>query len=550
MLPSTLALAALAPAAPHPAQDPVAVVIDGDFVPGVGFVERIDFVRVTDTGSWIVEVDTDNTPTTEDGAVLTDAGVLYREGEFLSAPAGSALGGFDSLALARDGSISTNFFLDGLFPGVDSGVFIDGALRIQEGDAANDPALSPGTTFLGFFDVKRNASGVTHLLATIDDPNIPSTLEQALFIDDGSGTFRARLVEGDVLPGQTAPVVLFGSGPHQSAVDDGLGYFFRVELNLDPTQDVALYLDDGTTFTKIAQEGDPSPVAGRAWENFLLSEVALADGGHIAFSGQLDGDSASDTLIVRNGAKFVQEGDSLTAIAPFALTGFGSGPLDLARTGQLAWFGDWDDPDTSRDTGIFVDDELVVQEGVTTVGGIAVAALSGIPDGYSLSPNGRWLIFEARLADGRDGAFLVDLSLGAASVGCDPPNPNSRGIVGRLSATGSDVAGGEPLRFVAQDLPFGQFGFLVTGTQVVNQPFAGGSQGVLCLGGMLGRFDQQIVNTGAVGYAEVGVDTTAIPVNPVAAVLAGETWSFQLWHRDLNPGVTSNFTGSVSITFQ
>jgi hypothetical protein len=43
----------------------------------------------------------------------------------------------------------------------------------------------------------------------------------------------------------------------------------------------------------------------------------------------------------------------------------------------------------------------------------------------------------------------------------------------------------------------------------------------------------------------------AIPLGtgPVA-ILPGETWNFQAWYRDLNPGTTSNFTDGISITFQ
>jgi len=35
-----------------------------------------------------------------------------------------------------------------------------------------------------------------------------------------------------------------------------------------------------------------------------------------------------------------------------------------------------------------------------------------------------------------------------------------------------------------------------------------------------------------------------------ATITAGDTWSFQLWHRDLNGGVpTVNFSGGVAATF-
>jgi hypothetical protein len=34
------------------------------------------------------------------------------------------------------------------------------------------------------------------------------------------------------------------------------------------------------------------------------------------------------------------------------------------------------------------------------------------------------------------------------------------------------------------------------------------------------------------------------------AVLPGDTWSFQAWHRDVNPNTTSNFSDTISVTFE
>jgi hypothetical protein len=115
----------------------------------------------------------------------------------------------------------------------------------------------------------------------------------------------------------------------------------------------------------LAQEGSASPVVGRNWSSLSLSKVALNNCGETVFSGSLDGDSASNSLVVKNGTKFVQEGDSMADIAPFTLTSFGSGPVHLGENGNVLWYGDWNDPDTSRDTGLFLNDQLVVQEGVT-----------------------------------------------------------------------------------------------------------------------------------------------------------------------------------------
>ena len=86
---------------------------------------------------------------------------------------------------------------------------------------------------------------------------------------------------------------------------------------------------------------------------------------------------------------------------------------------------------------------------------------------------------------------------------------------------------------------------------MLGQP--GGSQGVLCLGGSIGRYvgPGQIKNTGAIGAFSLALDLTQTPT-PIGfvAIAAGETWHFTTWHRDAVGGVaTSNFTNGLSIAF-
>ena len=52
--------------------------------------------------------------------------------------------------------------------------------------------------------------------------------------------------------------------------------------------------------------------------------------------------------------------------------------------------------------------------------------------------------------------------------------------------------------------------------------------------------DVDLMNVDGVGAGVPGVD----------AVLAGETWYFQGWHRDLDPTPTSNFTSVLEVAFQ
>lgn len=127
-------------------------------------------------------------------------------------------------------------------------------------------------------------------------------------------------------------------------------------------------------------------------------------------------------------------------------------------------------------------------------------------------------------------------------------NPNSTGEPGTLTITGIPVATQSSLLLRAENLPPGQFGyFLVSQTQGMFMP--AGSQGILCLSGNIGRFNSAMqVIQGPTG--SIQVELTAIPVTPIQAVLPGDTWNFQCWYRDANPGSTSNFTDAASVTFQ
>ncbi|MEL6714534.1 MAG: hypothetical protein AAFP86_12210, partial [Planctomycetota bacterium] len=133
--------------------------------------------------------------------------------------------------------------------------------------------------------------------------------------------------------------------------------------------------------------------------------------------------------------------------------------------------------------------------------------------------------------------------------GCDA-RANSTGAVGRLFARGSDVAADNVLQLRANRLPPQQFGLFLASRRAAADPFNGGL-GTLCLGGTIGRFNGpgQVRATTPAGTLELTVDLTQIPEGgALAAVQPGETWRFQLWHRDV-PG-TNQLTGVVAVRFR
>jgi hypothetical protein len=141
---------------------------------------------------------------------------------------------------------------------------------------------------------------------------------------------------------------------------------------------------------------------------------------------------------------------------------------------------------------------------------------------------------------------------GGGNIGmsyCGPSVANSTGSGALITAQGSETASDMNLMLTASQLPPNQFAYFIGG---MTQGFVmgpGGSQGNLCLAGQIARFNSQIFSSGANGEGSIVVDTQNMPNPPGGAILAGQTWSFQCWYRDVNPNTTSNFTDGVEISF-
>jgi hypothetical protein len=363
-----------------------------------------------------VEADSNNGDTDTDQVLIKNGTLFLREGDGLVSPSGATIDSFDSINLNNAGNSGWNFFLNsGLPSSEDSGVYFNTSLLIQESNVSTAPEFTPGTPYIGFFDVKMNDMNRVLIVASVDDPDIDSSVDRALVLLtlDGSGNLLSESVlfkENDLLPGQTEIVDDFGTGPHESDFNERSQVLFFANLAGDTSADGAIYLDS----TLLAQEGAPSPVAGRLYQFLSSRGRALNNRGQVFFKANLDGATADDEILVFNGAVFMREGGSPAAIAPFALTSFGtgSGPVDVDDMGNKLWYGDWNDPDTDRDTGLFLNEQLIVQEGVSTVGGVVIDTISSGSDAFELSDNGQWVIFEATLDDGTNGAYIMQISQG------------------------------------------------------------------------------------------------------------------------------------------
>jgi hypothetical protein len=137
---------------------------------------------------------------------------------------------------------------------------------------------------------------------------------------------------------------------------------------------------------------------------------------------------------------------------------------------------------------------------------------------------------------------------------CSPGVPNSTGNSTRIDATGSNLVAMNDVTLATSDMPNNAFGFFLTSPTQGMVPQPGGSLGVLCLSGAIGRYvgPGQIQNSGMAGGFQYTIDLNVHPTpTGIIQVQAGQTWNFQCWHRDSVGGAAvSNFSDALSIAFQ
>jgi hypothetical protein len=409
--------------ASHAPAQIMSLVREGDFIAGVGTVTGVDGYAVNNSGQWIVQAATDN-PDPNINSVILRSGVVYWQEN--DAFAGLAVSSWDDHSLNNAGEYGGNLFLRPTGPG-DSAIHFNKSVVVQEGAVSNAAAFTPGTPYIGFFGVKikDNRSGL--IVASIDDPNIASTVDRAMmrFTTTAGGGIANEVViakEGDILPGTAAAVSDFKTGSTQFGLSQSGVAIYGATLVGGGD---AIYTSVGASSTLVAIEGGASPAAGRTWANLASSTVSISGNGlHTSHTGVLSGDTATDNVIVRNGAIFKQEGDSITtANGTFQFTGFGTVGTFVDDAGNLVWYGDWNDPNTAQDTGLFYNDMLILQEGVTQIDGLTLMTVRSFADTLTFSDNGAFILFEGELAGGIEGAFMIAV-----------PEPGSLALVGLAAA--------------------------------------------------------------------------------------------------------------------
>jgi hypothetical protein len=174
---------------------------------------------------------------------------------------------------------------------------------------------------------------------------------------------------------------------------------------------------------------------------------------------------------------------------------------------------------------------------------------SGFGAGFAFGDGQLWI---AAPLDQDDPEYLPGAVYGynldpPATPYCGPANPNSTGAAATLRGFGCATLHENDLALEASRLPPQQPAMFLASrsTGFVSQP--PGSQGNLCLGGAITRYGG-VYSSGPQGFLMRFVDLTALPgPGGILTAYPGETWYFQCWFRDSNPGPTSNLTDGVRV---
>ncbi|MEM7309295.1 MAG: hypothetical protein AAF682_21605 [Planctomycetota bacterium] len=416
-----LATALLAYAAPL-ANAQETLVETGMDVPGLGEVGIVTDVEGEAGEGWLAQC------ACEDGqALIRDGAAWVKAGDPLPQPAGAAFlvgrGLFDEQGRLAWSALYGNLGQPG------SGLYFEGTALRWSGAPCAAPEAAPGTTYAALTLTDVAGPGTSAVVAELSEGGSANAAVVLLRVD-GAGALASESIAlraGDQPPGLPAPIAGFG----EVAVNAQEDVLAELEYAGPGGVEEALCLNDAL----LARTGEAAPVAGSIW--LALGSPRLNDAGQHAYQGTLtDGVSAAWAL-VRDGALFAREGDVLADVAPYALVDplANEGSYDLAGDGRLVWIGRWSAP--ADNVGLFVDETLYLQAGVSQVNGRAVASF-GAP---YVDPGGQTVSIQLSLDDGTTGAYRFGLSGSVIEI------PGCTSIPGALKQGGGSPAALDTLVF-------------------------------------------------------------------------------------------------------
>jgi hypothetical protein len=227
-----------------------------------------------------------------------------------------------------------------------------------------------------------SADGIPFWVGGLTSTQGGNTENRGLFFGE---TGLPLLLGGDAVPNlpavlSTANTVSFDYRFSELASD----YIAEVQMEGTSASDNAMVVTgEGLILGgTLVQEGNMIPlsvggIGGEAWDNF--DYTGINEAGDFFFTGDTDGDTATDEFILKNGAIIVREGD---VVGGKIVSGSIEGAY-LNADGDIAYI--WD-VDANANEALFLNDDLLLQDGDSVDldgdgvidGGTAISSFTGI----------------------------------------------------------------------------------------------------------------------------------------------------------------------------
>lgn len=429
-------------------------------------------------------------------------------------------------------------------------VYVDGDIVLRENDPVTLPGFGPNAQFVNVFKANLNANDQLLLRCRVYDPaGSPQYMGCLLRLDLGPGglvlsqTLYART--GDVLPSVAFPLDTFSRADNAlSFTDSGQGTWAGRLINpATPGRHVAY--ENAST---LLFQGGLLTSLGRTFLDTPVEATARNSAGSTAYAALLDpSNTDNDEIIVRDNQVYLREGSAFSALpgAPM-IDELGLSTVYLTDAGEVVCFVSLG-VGGSLGQGFMRGNEVILRTGDAIFGGESIIALASEEHSFHVSDNGKFALALALLDSARIALLYVQEDLGSPYCAAQT---NSTGQPAITEALGVSLAQTNRLALITTNAPPGSFAYYITSRTQGNVLFPGGSSGRICLGGMIGRYVNQVGQVSPGGFFGLLPDLAAMPTSPNVAVNPGETWNFQLWFRDASPlGATSNFSLPVSIEF-
>lgn len=379
---------------------------DGDALPGGAFLLAPEPVAVEDDGSWIVKVDHVDPTLKFVEAVVRDGQTLLQTCQTLANPAGASVQSFLQLAWGGNGRVfNVGRFTIGSYAGGSAGLFLGSDPLVLEGETAGPP-FTAGETIRGLGSLAANKNGVV-LVSASAKPALGNSVRGLLRLQvDGGG----NLVERDFLTyvGAPAPdgdgVVDLVRGAYGVGDGGALLYGLRVD------GEERVYLDDAVVFREL----DQIAFGYGLWDSF--DDAALSGAGKVVVRGR---STSGETVVATQDAVLAA---TFAGSVPFVPEVSFIGGLAMAGTGDGLFIAVLVSP-VFQQIVLFFGRDMVVDTASTTLAGLP-APLSGFPlasiDGFTVSPDGRYLLYGGSLIEGTRFAARTDLGSVSELPSCTP----------------------------------------------------------------------------------------------------------------------------------